>query len=453
MIMNLRKSIKTALRRMPDGMPRRAPAHTMKTIKTTRLLNSAVACGALLPLSAAAGGIELYEVATPDVGLASAGYASRVQDASVVFRNPGGMGFLDGPQLQVGAQLTYGSVEFSPNANTSPRLGTGDGGNAIGALPGGGLFLAVPVFDKVTVGFATTSYFGLAQKYDDNWVGRYYVQEGALIGVSLLPTVSFRPTEWLSIGAGLNAMYGYFKTQVAVNNLDPTIGDGQMTLKNETWGFGANVGVLVEPVKGTRVGVTYLSPVDLNFKAAPTFSNLGPGLAAVLQNPAQLNLGMTVPQSVMVSVFHELNEKWALMADFGWQNWSQFGKVDVGIEAGGNVSRTVNANYQDTWHGALGGEFKANNKWTFTAGLAYDSSAVNSANRTVTAPMGQAWRFGLGAIYHLNEKIDLGGAYEFLWGGDLSVDQGSVTSLRGRVAGSYNDSWFSFASLNLNWKF
>ena len=425
----------------------------MKRTETKPILKATLVCGALFPLCAAGGGIGLYEIGTPDVGLASAGYASRVQDASVVFRNPAGMSFLDGPQFQAGAQLTYGSVQFSPNENTSPRLGSADGGNSIGALPAGGFFVAVPVAEKVSIGFAGLSYFGLMTKYDDNWVGRYYVQDGALVGMSLLPTVSVKPTEWLSIGAGLNAMYGYFKTDVAVNNLDPGIGDGQMTLKDETWGFGANVGIMVEPVKGTRVGVTYLSPVDLNFKDTPGFSNLGSGLSALLANPAQINLGTTVPQSVMLSVFHELNEKWALMADFGWQNWSQFGEVEVGIENGGNISRTVNANYQDTWHGALGAQYKASEKWMFTGGIAYDSSAVDSANRTVTLPMGQAWRFGLGATYQLNEKINIGAAYEFLWGGDLAVDQGTSTSLRGRVSGSYSDTWFSFASLNLNWKF
>src|SRR5262245_22732679 len=116
----------------------------MNTRKKTQLFKCAVACSTTLPLSVAAGGLSLYEIGTPDVGLASAGYASRVQDASVVFRNPGGMGFLDGAQVQAGAQLTYGSVTFSPNGNTSARLGTDDGGNAIGALPAGGLFLAVP---------------------------------------------------------------------------------------------------------------------------------------------------------------------------------------------------------------------------------------------------------------------------------------------------------------------
>jgi long-chain fatty acid transport protein len=423
-------------------------------INPLKLAGSALAGSALLSLSAHGGGLELYEIATPDVGLASAGYASRVQDASVVFRNPGGMGFLEGPQAQGGLQLTYGSVEFSPNSSTSGRLGTSDGGNAIGALPAGGLFVSIPVADKISVGLAACSYFGLVEKYDDNWVGRYYVQEGATLGMSLLPTASFKPTEWLSIGAGLNAMYGYFKTTVGVNNLDPLIGDGQMTLKDTAWGFGANVGVMVEPLKGTRVGVTYLSPVNLDFKDTPSFSNLGPALAAAVQNPGQLNLGMKVPQGVMVSLYHELNETWSLMADFGWQNWNQFGKVDVSIENGNaNPVTTVNANYQDTWHGALGGQFRADEKWTFTAGAAFDSSAVDSANRTVTAPMGQAWRFGVGAMYHASEKVDIGLAYEFLWAGNMAVDQGSDLSVRGRVAGSYNDAWFSFAALNLTWRF
>jgi long-chain fatty acid transport protein len=343
-------------------------------------------------------------------------------------------------------------VEFSPNSNTSLRLGNEDGGNAVGALPAAGLFLSVPVSEKFSVGFASASYFGLMTDYGDNWVGRYYVQKGALIGMSLLPTASFKPTDWLSIGAGLNAMFGYFNTDLAVNNVDPRIGDGQMTLKDTAWGFGANVGIMVEPVKGTRVGVTYLSPVDLNFKDTPEFSNLGPGLGAILQNPSELELGTTVPQSVMVSVYHELSQKWALMADFGWQNWKRFGSFDLGIEASG-VSRTLNANYQDTWHGALGAEFKASEKWTFTGGFAFDSSAVESANRTVTLPMGQAWRFGLGARYQVKEKLALGLAYEFLWAGDMPVDQGSDLSLRGRVAGSYENSWFSFVSANLSYKF
>ena len=420
----------------------------MKRSTKLTVLRSAIACGAALSPSAYAGGVELYEIATPDVGLASAGYAARAQDASTLFKNPAGMSLLPGSQFQGGLQLTYGNVEFSHNSGTSPFLGSDNGGNAIGALPGAGLFLTHQLSDRFAVG--TFSYFGLASSYNDNWVGRYYIQESTLLGMSLMPAASFKAMDWLSVGAGLNAMYGYLDDKVAVRTGAP--GDGQMKIQDNTWGFGANAGFLIEPRQGTRIGVTYVSPVSLDFKATPSFSNLGPlGGLSIFTSPPQLNLGMTVPQSVMLSVYQELNPKWALMADVGWQDWSQFGEVQVGVDSAAPSSLTANLKYQDTWHGAVGAQYRASEKWQFTTGFAYDSSAVSDANRTLSAPMGQAYRFGLGTQWQLSEKVNLGAAYEFMWAGDMPVTQNSA--YRGNVSGGFNDTWFSFLTLNLNWKF
>ena len=47
----------------------------------------------------------------------------------------------------------------------------------------------------------------------------------------------------------------------------------------------------------------------------------------------QLDLGITVPQHVILSGYHELSDTWAIMGDFGWDNWSQFGEVDVAVTA------------------------------------------------------------------------------------------------------------------------
>jgi len=234
-----------------------------------------------------------------------------------------------------------------------------------------------------------------------------------------------------------------------VNNL---LGpDGQMSLKDRDWGFGANAGLLIKAGEKTRFGLTYLSAVDLEFSDTPAFTGLGPGLSAILANPGELDLGMTVPQSAMLSVHHAVNESWAVMADFGWQDWSQFGNVQAGVDNGGTT--TLKLHYQDTYHGALGAQYRASEKWVFSGGVAFDSSAVESQNRTVTLPMGQTWRFGLGAQYQLSQTVNIGAAYTFMWAGDMSVDQGDALSLRGRVSGSYDNTWFSIASLNLTWKF
>jgi len=421
----------------------------MKRHSRFTLIGLALACGATLTPSAQAGGIELYEIATPDVGLASAGYAARADDASTLFKNPAGMSQLQGAQVQGGLQALYGSVSFSPDVDTSTRLGNDGGGNALGWLPGASLFVVEPLGDKWRVGLGMLSYFGLASDYNDNWAGRYYVQKSALVGMTLMPSVSYEATDWLSFGAGLNAMYGLLDTELAVNN---GIGaDGQMTLKDRTWGFGANVGALIKAGEKTRFGVNYLSAVKLDFADTPTFTGLGPGMSIILANPSELNLGMKVPQSVMLSAYHELTDQWALMADFGWQDWSQFGYVQAGIESGG--ATTLNLQYQDTFHGALGAQYRASEKWLLSGGVAFDSSAVTSENRTVTLPMGQAWRFGLGAQYQLSRSVNVGAACTFMWAGNMSVDQGTDASLRGRVSGSYQDAWFTIANVNLTWKF
>src|SRR5262249_43531117 len=149
--------------------------------------------------------------------------------------------------------------------------------------------------------------------------------------------------------------------------------------------------------------------------------------------------------------YHALNDQWAVMADFGWQDWSEFGYVQAGVEGGGTT--TVHLKFKDGYHGAVGAQYKASEKLLLSGGVAFDSSIVDSVNRSVILPVGKAWRFGFGAQYQLSRKINVGAAYTFLWAGDMSVDQGTDTSVRGRVAGTYEDAWFSFATLNLTWVF
>ena len=408
------------------------------------LLVSVLASG-----SAYAGGIALYEFGSPDVGLAAAGFAARAQDASTVFTNPAGMSRLEKSQVLGGLQALYGKVEFSPNSATTSS--GGDGGNAVGWMPGGSAFIVQKLNQDWSIGFGILSYFGLGEKYDNNWVGRYYVQESTLLGMTLTPAVSYRVNDWLSIGAGLNVMYGYLDTQVAINNAG-TQPDGQLKYKDGEWGYGGNFGILVEPKKGTRFGLTYLTEVKLDFSDVPEFSGLGPVLATVLRTTNNLDMSMTVPQMVMFSAYHEINQKWAIMGNVGWQDWSRFGKVDVRINSSNPTSLTVDSDYNDTWHVALGAQYRYSPQWTLTGGIAYDSSAVDDDKRTVSVPMGEVWGFAVGAQYAFNPNLTLGAAYEFAWLGDMPVDQRGGP-LSGRVAGEFSDSSFSFFALNLKWTY
>ena len=251
------------------------------------------------PCTAFAGGFFLYEIGTPDVGLASAGYAARAQDASTVFTNPAGMIMLDHTQIMGGVQPLYTHQVFSPDAATTTR-GT-DGGNALVPLPGASFFLVYNLSNRVKLGFGTFAYFGGAIEYNLNWVGRYFLQGATLLGISYMPAVAFRINDWLSFGCGLNVMLGVLREKAAVRTLLPG-SDGQVKYHDLTAGVGGDVGFLIHPDEKTRIGITYLSPVDLNFADVPHFRGTGPVLVALLKRRGLLgtsvDLGITVPQEV-----------------------------------------------------------------------------------------------------------------------------------------------------------
>lgn len=403
---------------------------------------------------AVAGGLTLYEIGTPDLGLAAAGYAARAQDPATVLTNPAGMTRLPGTQLLVGGQLLYGALEFDPNGSTTT---SGDnGGNAVGFMPGASVFYTQQLSSRATIGFGVFSNFGLGLDYDDGWIGRYYVQEAVLIGMSAMPAIAFKVSDTVSLGIAANAMYGVLSDTVAINNAGSERSDGQLELEDRSWGFGGNAGLLWEPSRATRIGVTYNSPVKLDFRDAPDFSGLGPVLKEILARRgvlgAPVDLGVTVPQGAMASFYHEVATGWAILGNVGWQDWSAFGRVDVGIATTDPKDLTLDVPYRDTWHAALGAQHVICDPWTLHFGAAYDTSMMKDADRSLALPLGEAWRFGIGAGYAVRESLAIQFAYEFLWSGSpaADVDRGP---LAGRVAGEYADTWMSFANINATWKF
>jgi long-chain fatty acid transport protein len=426
------------------------------TIRPLRQLLALVALAAL-PARTLAGGITLYEVGSPDVGLAAAGYGARAQDASTVLSNPAGMARLGGTQLMLGAQLLYGNFGFEPDGGTSSGLGTGDGGNPIGWFPGGGLFVTHAVSPTVTLGLAAAGTFGMALGYDDGWVGRYYVDEATLMGISLLPSVAWRATDELSLGATVHGMYGILDQKVALNTA--TGADGGLALDATAWGIGANVGVLWEPSKATRFGLVYTSPVKLDFSTKPEFTGVGPGLGLLLAatglDEATVDLGITVPQGVMASAYHAFDARWAILGSVGWQQWSQFGLLEVGIPDTTNpLSLTRDLDFDDTWHFAVGGQLTPAPGWRVDAGVAYDT-AFQGDDVSPMLPVNDGWRLSAG-FRKEGPKLGWGFSAEYSIVGSPEVDrEGEIPVAlggRGDLSGAYEDSSILFLAFNLDWK-
>lgn len=423
-----------------------------------KLMKSSVAGGLLFAsLQAEAGGIMIYEAGHEGTGLANAGSAVMASDPSILMTNPAGISQLAGTQINFNAQLILGDVSFSrDDANT---FGGNEGGNALKYLPGSSFFISHQLDERSSIGFGMYGNFGLALDYDDDWAGRYFAQESAIIGVSFQPTYAYKITDDLSVGLGPRFMLGYFRTEVAVNNNVLGLGnaeDGQLRYKDTDWGTGANVGVLYNLNERTKLGLAWTSKIKLKFEDKPELKKITNPLLRLALNRLdadQLNVDMNVPQTVTTSVSYQLDPQWTLLGSLGWQDWSDFGKVGVEVDTGlGSTSRTAQRQYKDTWHASIGAQHQINPKLRWNVGLGYDSSAVDDKDRTVDNPMNEAWRLATGVSYALQEDVDVHMSYTLIYLGDMDVQQTKARS-GGSVSGEYKNAALHVLGGGVVWRF
>ncbi|CAH0201746.1 aromatic hydrocarbon degradation protein [Pseudomonas koreensis] len=423
-----------------------------------KLMKSSVAGGLLFAsLQAEAGGIMIYEAGHEGTGLANAGSAVMASDPSILMTNPAGISQLAGTQINFNAQLILGDVSFSrDNANT---FGGNEGGNALKYLPGSSFFISHQLDERSSIGFGMYGNFGLALDYDDDWAGRYFAQESAIIGVSFQPTYAYKITDDLSVGLGPRFMLGYFRTEVAVNNNVLGLGnaeDGQLRYKDTDWGTGANVGVLYNLNERTKLGLAWTSKIKLKFEDKPELKKITNPLLRLALNRLdadQLNVDMNVPQTVTTSVSYQFDPQWTLLGSLGWQDWSDFGKVGVEVDTGlGSTSRTAQRQYKDTWHASIGAQHQINPKLRWNVGLGYDSSAVDDKDRTVDNPMNEAWRLATGVSYALQDDVDVHMSYTLIYLGDMDVQQTKARS-GGSVSGEYKNAALHVLGGGVVWRF
>jgi long-chain fatty acid transport protein len=407
---------------------------------------------------ALAGGIQLYEVGQEVAGLANAGSAALANDPSVLMTNPAGISALKGTQVSLNGQAVFGDLGFQRDSgNDFPG---NEGGNPLPILPGSSLFISHQLDDRASIGFGLYGNFGLSVNYDDDWAGRYFTQKSTLLGISMQPTFAYRISDDLSVGIGPRLVVGYYNTEMAVDNnaflpVSPFKQDGQLQYKDTTTGVGLNLGLRYQLDARTTVGLAYTSKVKLDFEDSPQAKGIqNPLLRQALSgiDADNLELDMNIPQTLTVSVAHQLNEQWTLLGSANWQDWSDFGDIGVSMDsAAGSVSRTASRQYQDTWHLSLGAQNQLSPKLRWNMGVAYDSSAVKDKDRTVDNPMNETWRLATGLHYRLAEDMDVNVNYTLVWLGDMNVQQRKRSGET--LSGQYPNSALHIIGGGVTWRF
>lgn len=383
--------------------------------------------------AASAAGFQLRELSADGVGSALAGATSRADDLSTIYLNPAGMTRL-GTGVQ--ADLTYiaPSITFSGSGAgpTGVAFSGGDGGNAGESVLVPALYGLWKISPTLAAGISLNVPFGLSTKYDEDWVGRYFALESEIHNAVLTPSIAWKPTEQLSLGAGIQIGRADATLSQAINLSALGLPDAKTELTGDDISYGFTLGALYEFTPTSRIGLTYRSKIDYTLEGDAKFYDVPTGLAALIPtlNDTGAKAKVTTPDVLSLGAYHEFSPKWSGMAEASWTNWSTFKELRVSFDDG-RPDTVTPENWEDSWFFSLGAEYRPWENHAFQFGIAYDQSPVPDEDRTARIPDADRYWASLGYSYDfgVGRRLNLGYTHIFFDKVDLaeSTDAGTLT--------------------------
>jgi long-chain fatty acid transport protein len=381
---------------------------------------------------------------------AGAGMAARANDSGTVFTNPAGMTRFDDSKMLAGFTGVYIDGGFQTNGNNTSTGGSGHVNKRV--VPAGSFSYLKPINDKWTWGVSAHNYFGLAIDWPGDWVGRSSSVNVALLAPQVQPTLAYKVNDWLSVGAGAALTLGYVSDKLRQDPLTP-VGDwpdGKTRISDTDFAVQGNFGILIQPRDHTRIGLRYLTETDLDFEDDPQVSWRDP-LGNALGDPeVDLDLGVTMPQTVSVGVHHRCSEQLNLLGSVGWDEISEFGRVGVDIDDDGIPGTTVDADFRDTWHFGVAAEYLWRPDLQLTAGISYDTSMSTGRTRPLAIPLGALYRYAVGFKQKRRNGMTIGGGLTWLYEGNLQIED-QAGSGGGSTNGKYSNVSLYIFSLYATW--
>lgn len=415
-----------------------------------RMLRTAVtvALGVGLTAQAQASGFMIVEQNVREVGRSVAGASASSDGLGSMFFNAASITKYEGTQGAAALHIIIPSAEFSGSVSAPVYAAPISGGGKTdehGLVPN--LYLVTDINDKMKFGLGINAPFGLVTEYDANWVGRYHAIRSDLKTININPTLGYRVNDRLSLGFGISAMYAEVELTQAVDNVLVCLGqgipavactaggtispgggsDGTAVLEGDDWGFGFNLGLQYDLDDATTLGLAYRSQVKQEFEGTATQNITLPGFGAVT-NVQFISADLTLPDNLSFGLSHRFSDRWTVLADVAWTNWSEFDELRAINSTTGAVVLQQPENWDDSWRYSLGLEYQPANAWTWRAGVAFDETPIPSAElRTPRIPGEDRTWLSFGFSYQASDAMSLDFAYAHLFVDDARINNTEET--------------------------
>jgi long-chain fatty acid transport protein len=430
-----------------------------------------------------AAGFRLPEAGAKAMGMGFA-FTAQADDPSAIYFNPAGLTQLKGQNVMVG--VTYvreNGAEFTGTTPLTLNTGTGlfdsksETQKTLNFYIPNAYYTRTTNSGNVSYGVGIFSPFGLGQEYNDKTTSifRDQVTKVDIMTIVVNPTIAFKFNEVLSVGAGIDFMYGKAKldqTGVVRVGLTPPLDQlniFQLDLDGDGTAWGYNFGLLLKPTENLKIGANYRSPFKLKIKDADvnvgninsTVGWVQPGGFTAAQvfggTSFDTKAGTTInmPATFALGASCTMG-KLTVNADADWTFWSTFQSLDIDFQ--NNTGLLPDVSRPERWKDVvafrIGGEYRVTDPLALRLGFVYDPSPVPAETLSPLLPDSNRLLYTAGAGYKVGAwTIDL--AYMYVDKKDRTVNN-QVNLSFPRTGSGFNGTWTGDAhlvSLDVGYKF
>jgi long-chain fatty acid transport protein len=251
-------------------------------------------------------------------GMGCAGSAF-VQDASTLFYNPGGACFASKSEVNAASTPIVANVMYVDSATEEVFRTKNPVGTPLSAYA----LIKPEKFHRFAYGISITTPFGSTVQYEDAWIGRFALTRLAMKVFHVQPTVSFKVTDNIGIGAGFLWSPGEVTLE---KDLPVQFNDGNFghaIISGKAMGFGYNLGIFYNPGGIFSVGFSYRSGINMGVRSGSVAFNVPEGLSANFPN-GPLTTSLPLPSVITLGLNVKPCPNWNAVLDVNYVGWKTY---------------------------------------------------------------------------------------------------------------------------------
>lgn len=443
-------------------------------------------------------GYQVNVLSTKQTGMGHVGTGMKLGAESIHF-NPAGLVFMNHyVDLSAGVSAISAKAKYSHegySATTDNPLST-----PFYAYAG------YKIYDNLAAGISLNTPYGNSLKWPKYWAGCNLIQHISLKSFVLQPTVSYKITDKLSVGAGVMLAVGNVELSRAVMSAQDFQGVGALlnqllpdnypgkqqiteTIRDNNYPpamatlngkahirAGVNVGVLYDISEKVSVGVSYRSKIRMRVKEGEAqleyvnrsveelMSVLGKveingtkPLAIPKYDQGTFHAELPLPSNTTLGVSYRPTDRWELALDLQYVGWNTYDSLNVYFNETelGIAPIRAKKDYKNTIAARVGAQYKTTDRLFLRTGFYFDQSPIRTDNYNPETPGMNKLGVSAGLSFEpcRNLQVDVAFLYIQGIGRDGSYTQKNViTQLDETFAGHYKSSALT-ASFGLAYHF